>query len=68
MRATVELLADSSQIKTAQKDLNALNQAGVTSEKVNKRVGATAQATAKKIGSLARSATKLKKPAHRLAD
>jgi hypothetical protein len=57
MRATVELLADSSQIRTAEKDLSALNQVGVTTEKVQARIGSSAQVTAKKIGSLARSAS-----------
>ena len=57
MRATVELLADSSQIRTAEKDLNALNQRGAQTESVQKRIGSSAQVTSKKIGSLARSAT-----------
>lgn len=39
MRATVELLADSSQIKTAEKDLQRLNQTGSKTEAVTKKAG-----------------------------
>lgn len=58
MRATVELLADSSQIKTAEKELQTLNQTGKSVDEMNKRIGASSQQTAKKIGGLARSATR----------
>jgi hypothetical protein len=55
-QATIELLADSSQIKTATKDLNSLNAAGVSAEKAQKGIQASSAKASSALGNLSRNA------------
>jgi hypothetical protein len=55
-QATIELLADSSQIKTATKDLNSLNAAGVSAEKAQKGIQTSSAKASSALGNLSRNA------------
>jgi chromosome segregation ATPase len=55
-QATIELLADSSQIKTATKDLNSLNAAGLSAEKAQKGIQSAAKSSGNAMGQFSRKA------------